>query len=230
MGTCPVCKQAGHRGRDCTVIETEGLPGREEILYHLTDEVAAKSIKATGFQPGSKGMFGGGIYFAKNVADCMGKAQHDKSKGTAILTAKVKLGRSKVFRKAATSLTLAKVKANDCTSAKGDSPAVSMPEYVVFEPWQVTSIRVKSFLKPGGQSAGGAGVGAMAAIPQQAWPAWVQALDRMAVTSYAPPTPPRWAVAPPSVPIARSTGRPDRRYKQQQQQQGSQATRSPSSS
>ena len=214
---CPVCKKTGHRGRDCTVIETEGLPGREEILYHLTDEVAAKSIKATGFQPGSKGMFGGGIYFAKSVGDCMGKAQHDKSKGTAVLTAKVKLGRSRVCRKAETSLTLAKVKANDCSSAKGESPCVSRPEYVVFEPWQVTSIRVKSFLKPSS--------GAMTQVPQQAWPAWVQALNTMAVTSYAPPTPPAWAVAP-SVPIARSTGKPDRRYKQPQ---GSPSRSSPQS-
>jgi hypothetical protein len=201
-------------------VETEGLPGRTAILYHMTDETAGKAITASQqFHPGPKGMFGAGIYFAQSEKDCVGKAQHDKSKGTAVLTAKVKLGRSLVCKASASQLTLATVKKYDCTSAKGDTPAVSRPEYVVYEPWQVTSIRVKSFHKPGG--GGGGGVPAMVAVPMTAWPSWVVALDRMATTTYSPPPVPAAHMPPPPSPGLRShggpltkKGAPDMRYKQ----------------
>ena len=188
---CGVCHECGHRGRDCKEVETEGLPGRTKVLFHETSEAGGKAIyRSQTFNPGSKGMFGAGIYFATSSADCVGKAHQSG----VVLTAKVKLGRSLVCRKAATGMTLEKVKQRGCQSVKGESPAVTRPEYAVFEPWQVTSIRVREYRRRTAQSTaagavGGGGGAAFVVVPQAAWPQWVVDLDSMADT-YQPPAPP----------------------------------------
>ena len=213
---CAVCKGHGHRGRDCTEVETEGLPGRTATLFHMTDETAADAIiKSETMRPGSKGMFGAGIYGCMRKEDCLGKAHNTG----VTLRLEVKLGRSLVCRKARPELTLAAVRKFDCSSVKGlGGTAVTRDEYAVFESWQVTRISVDSYQKAG------------APVAPSAWPAWVLAIESMAAAYVPPPPPASEPVRSPSaksatatastpasakngVPIAKSTGLPDKRYK-----------------
>ena len=220
---CPVCLGTGHRGRDCAKFATEGLPGRKVKLYHRTDEGAARSITASQkFKPGTKGMMGAGIYFAQSHADCVGKAQ---STG-AYLSATVELGRSRVLktRKEATenwqSLNPAaaadKLKRCNCGSVKA---GWTRAEYAVFEDWRVAKIKVDTFERVDGS-------GVVTTVPVAQWPDWIVELDQFC-KSYNPPaaparpqrTTPRVDTRPTDrhgTPIAKSTGKPDRRYKQPQ--------------
>ena len=220
---CSVCKGHGHRGRDCTVIETEGLPGRQMQLFHMTSEDKCRAIVASNkMLPGSRGMFGAGIYFCDKARDCLGKAH---STGVT-LRCLVQLGRSLICKAADSSLSMAKVRRVGCTSIKAPGGyAVSRTEYAVYEPWQVLRIHVDSYHEAGVPQ------------PMAAWPAWALTMADVAA-AYRPAPAPTWAqpprappaTQPPSpvravradrrprdpatgVPIAASTGLPDRRYR-----------------
>ena len=218
---CPVCLGTGHRGRDCTKVATEGLPGRKVKLYHRTDEVAARSITASQkFKPGKKGMMGAGIYFAQSHADCVGKAQ---STG-AYLSATVELGRSRVlethseaaenWQSLSPAAAADKLKRRNCGSVKA---GWTRAEYAVFEDWRVAKIKVDKFEKVDGS-------GVVTTVPMAQWPVWMIELDQFC-KSYHPPAAPQRSTTPRvdtrptdrhGTPIAKSTGKPDRRYKQPQ--------------
>jgi hypothetical protein len=180
-------------------------------LFHMTSEENGRAIVASGkMLPGSKGMFGAGIYFCDNPADCVGKAH---STGVT-LRCLVRVGRSLICERADSTLCMAKVRERGCTSVKAPGGyAVRRDEYAVFEPWQVQRIEVQSYHEGG------------ARMPQAAWPHWVLAVSQVA-QAYRPPPAPAWAepaggpgchARPDSatgVPIAKSTGLPDRRYRQ----------------
>ena len=201
--TCPVCSGKGHRGRDCRAVETQGLPGREVTLYHKTSEASGKKIAdSKQMLPGSKGMFGAGIYFCSKASDCDGKAHFTG----VLIKATVKIGRSLVCRAARPALTMATARENDCTSAFAPGgAAVTRDEYVVFEPWQVRRIEVH----------------ADASVPKSAWPVWAARIaSSQWQQAFVPMSIPAQFVPPPAahvsrgVPIAKSTGLPDRRYTQ----------------
>ena len=223
---CSVCKGFGHRGRACPVIETEGLPGRRMELFHMTSEDNCRAIiSSKRMLPGSGGMFGAGIYFCDNKQDCLYKA---RSKGVT-LRCLVQLGRSLICKSADSALSMTKVRQVGCTSIKAPGGyAVSKTEYAVYEPWQVLSIQVDSYHEHG------------VPRPLPAWPAWALSMADVAA-AYRPEPAPAWAQptrGPPAgprhspadprpalradrrprdpatgVPIAASTGLPDRRYK-----------------
>ena len=206
---CSVCKGLGHRGRACTAIKTEGLPSRQMHLFHMTSEENCRAIITSGkMLPGSKGMFGAGIYFCDNPADCVGKAH---STGVT-LRCLVRVGRSLICERADSTLCMDKVRQRGCTSVKAPGGyAVRRDEYAVFESWQVRHIEVQSYHEGG------------ACMPQAAWPNWALAMSQTA-QAYRPPPAPAWdeptggrPARPDSatgIPIAKSTGLPDRRFRQ----------------
>ena len=175
------------------------------ILFHMTSEESCRAIVASRkMLPGNGGMFGAGIYFCDNEADCQGKA---RSKGVT-LRCLVKVGRSLICESADSTLCMAKVRRLGCTSVKAPGGyAVRKDEYAVFEPWQVERIEVQSYHEDG------------AVRPRAAWPAWVIAVSEVAA-AYRPQPAPTWAEpaggfdpgAAAGVPIAKSTGLPDRRF------------------
>ena len=69
-----------------------------KTLYHVTSKESADLIfKEHKFIRGSKGMFGGGIYFAESVKSAVYKAEHGKAGGVAI-KCKVFLGKEHVVQ------------------------------------------------------------------------------------------------------------------------------------
>jgi len=119
-------------------IETEGYEGKILKLYHMTSTRAADSIVSQQYMmPGSKGMFGPAIYFAKTKKSCQRKARHTE----VLLIAKVEVGKSLICRKAAYYLNLDTISALGCHSAKGVG-CVSTVEYAIYHPIQITRIKI----------------------------------------------------------------------------------------
>jgi len=202
---CAVCSGTGHRGRDCPVVETEGLPGRRVTLYHKTSEESGRKIAASKtMRPGSQGMFGAGIYFCRRPSDCDGKAHF---KGV-LIKATVQLGRSLVCRKPAPKLSMAAVRKNDCISGfapggpggKRDARhCVSLDEYVVYESWQVRRIEIH----------------ADKSVAPAQWPQWARTIASPGwQRSFQPAPMPEFAQPPPPAhgPL-KADGTPDMRFK-----------------
>jgi hypothetical protein len=100
-------------------------------LYHCTSEQNAQSIEQSGFQPGSRGIAGGGIYFAETPADAVRKA-HNKGP---VLKCRVKLGKMlDVGHGGDSSLDLSAIKKQGCDSVRIPR---SGTEYCVCEPSRV---------------------------------------------------------------------------------------------
>ena len=119
--------------------EVEGFKARVVLLYHVTSAEAAKAIVNSGGKMfrGSKGMFGGGIYFAVDFDIANYKAHYHG----ATIEADVVLGYSLVCRQAMHSMTYSELrKTYGCNSVKGDGPCLSNPEYVVYN-WAQVSIK-----------------------------------------------------------------------------------------
>jgi hypothetical protein len=67
-------------------------PKATYIGFHTTTPKAAVSIVHSEFRPSSEGMLGEGVYFARSIADTIGKAQNS---GGACIIAEIRMG--KVF-------------------------------------------------------------------------------------------------------------------------------------
>lgn len=78
--------------------------GNYLIGFHQTTPQNAVLISQIGFIPGKRGMFGGGIYFARTVNVTHRKARKDR-KG-ALIAALVDMGRMKIVERADNSITL----------------------------------------------------------------------------------------------------------------------------
>jgi hypothetical protein len=107
-------------------VETEGHHDREEWMYHMTDDKSGQLIAdSCMMKPGSKGMFGAGIYFCLKPADC----QHKALRKGVLIKAKVRLGRSLICRSKNPTLNKVKVQQVGCLSVKAPGGfAVSIDE------------------------------------------------------------------------------------------------------
>ena len=109
---------------------TDTLKGGKK-LYHCTSEQNAESIERSGFQPGSRGIAGGGMYFAETPADAARKAH---SSGV-VLKCRVKLGKVlDVGRSGDSSLNLSALREQGCNSVRIPRAGT---EYCVYEPSRV---------------------------------------------------------------------------------------------
>ena len=88
--------QSARRAKAAQANTAEGrVSSNHQILYHATDEAAARAILSSQqMLRGGSGAAGGGIYFATSPCDAQRKA---RTSGTVLLTARVALGRSKVL-------------------------------------------------------------------------------------------------------------------------------------
>ena len=135
------------------LISQEDYKKREErlnkcesvLLYHQTSQESAKSILNQGkFRCGSRGIVGGGIYFATSAEDTNRKAH---SRGV-ILTATVKLGNVIKFKHSTVSILLCLLKDYNLKKliTKGyDSVEVILPtgiEYCIYDYSQISNIRL----------------------------------------------------------------------------------------
>jgi hypothetical protein len=104
---------------------------RGKKLYHCTSEQNAESIESSGFRPGSRGIAGGGIYFAETPADALRKAHCTG----AVLKCRVKLGQTlDVGYNGDSSLNLSDLKEKGYDSVR--IPRLGT-EYCVYEPSRV---------------------------------------------------------------------------------------------
>ena len=128
--------QESHRAALRQHHEVSGGKDRIVRLVHITDPEAARAIvDSMQMRPGSKGMFGAGIYFAESVKVAGFKALH---KG-AVIHADVLLGYSLVCRQANHGLTYEYVHDQcGCNSVEGWGKVY--PEYVVYR-WNQVSIQ-----------------------------------------------------------------------------------------
>ena len=111
-------------------------------LYHLTSISAGKAIKKSGkMLRGSKGWFGGGIYFAKSIAIC---ARKSKNGTECVIKAEVNMGTALLIdaNTCKTTYTYTKLKKMGCDSviAKGIPTG---DEFVVFDYIQVKILSIK---------------------------------------------------------------------------------------
>eukprot|EP00746_Dinoflagellata_sp_MGD_P030379 gnl/MRDRNA2_/MRDRNA2_172053_c0_seq1.p1 gnl/MRDRNA2_/MRDRNA2_172053_c0~~gnl/MRDRNA2_/MRDRNA2_172053_c0_seq1.p1 ORF type:complete len:372 (-),score=44.06 gnl/MRDRNA2_/MRDRNA2_172053_c0_seq1:99-1127(-) len=107
--------------------------------YHQTSPTYGKAIVRRGFQCGSSGALGGGIYFALSEADTKGKAHNNGY----MLVCDVSVGRTKLVDQWDPSITKSTLKAEGFDSVyitAGQNSSASRPEYVVFSPRQVKMI------------------------------------------------------------------------------------------
>jgi hypothetical protein len=111
-------------------------------LFHATSRSNGESIKKSGIMHcGSSGMFGAGIYFANSPDSAKSKAQNDRRIGDAMVLADVDLGTSLEVWGANRNLNNAIVSSKNCQSVHGHI-AGRDDEFVVFDSWRVTIIRV----------------------------------------------------------------------------------------
>ena len=130
--------------------------------YHQTSPSSAELILRHGFQPGSGGIAGGGIYFALNPEDTMKKAHHHG----AMLCARVDTGRVKIMTYFDRNLTLEQLNKEgfDCVFLPSGDGVVSKNEYVVYESHRIKlierselpgSISVDGYYHPGKRESNG---------------------------------------------------------------------------
>ena len=106
-------------------------------LYHQTDHPTARIILETQeMKPGSRGLAGGGIYFA-TTPELTGHKAHKKG---VILEVTVDLGRIHTLVKRDPTMTLQKLKSMGFDSVCIARAVSSGQEYVVYDPRQVLSI------------------------------------------------------------------------------------------
>jgi len=112
---------------------------KNKIGFHQTSFASAMKISLEGFKPGSKGMFGPGIYFAECIEHVNGKARFNG----ALIVAVVNPGTMKECITADSRLTLDKLR-NDRNGgpynsvyAKACPGGLSRSEFVVYEPERV---------------------------------------------------------------------------------------------
>jgi hypothetical protein len=107
-------------------VETEGHHDREQWMYHMTDNKSGQLIAdSCMMKPGSRGMFGAGIYFCSKPADC----QHKALRKGVLIKAKVRLGRCLICRSANPTLNKVKVQQVGCLSVK--APGGPKPKFAV---------------------------------------------------------------------------------------------------
>ena len=120
--------------------EVEGYKGRIVHLFHVTSAEAAKLIvNSLMMIPGSKGLFGAGIYFAETyeIAETRKALHHG-----ACIEADVMLGFSLVCRQKMYDMNYETLrKTYGCHSVKGDKGAVNFVEYVVYQ-WTQVNIKL----------------------------------------------------------------------------------------
>jgi hypothetical protein len=105
-------------------------------LYHATSRTAAQAIRKSGvMNPGTHGMYGGGIYFAKTEADARRKSQHDGSGDDALIIADVWLGPMLETRTSMPHLDGHLVRSYGCTSVHATGG--NGDEYVVYRSHRV---------------------------------------------------------------------------------------------
>lgn len=162
QGLCERCKQLGHA---CTMAMEDVMgdvfyvstrdrrarnrrleKGERMVLYHQTSpEIAAEILRTHALKPGTKGMAGGGIYFATTPEDTLGKAQRT---GT-ILRCTVKLGKVKTLpSEGDPSLDFARLQQDK--EGPFDSVLIprDRPERVVYMSDQVEEIEYHSGVRP----------------------------------------------------------------------------------
>ena len=111
-------------------------------LYHLTSISAGKAIKKSGkMMRGSKGWFGGGIYFAKSIAIC---ARKSKNGTDCVIKAEVNMGTALLIdaNTCKTTYTYTKLKKMGCNSVLATGIKTG-DEFVVFNYDQVKILSVK---------------------------------------------------------------------------------------
>ena len=111
-------------------------------LYHLTSISAGKAIKKSGkMLRGSKGWFGGGIYFAKSIAIC---ARKSKNGTECVIKAEVNMGTALLIdaNTCKTTYTYTKLKEMGCDSVIATGINTG-DEFVVFNYDQVKILSVK---------------------------------------------------------------------------------------
>eukprot|EP00938_MAST-03A_sp_MAST-3A-sp1_P000383 g383.t1 len=111
-------------------------------LYHLTSISAGKAIKKSGkMLRGSKGWFGGGIYFAKSIAIC---ARKSKNGTDCVIKAEVNMGTALLIdaNTCKTTYTYTKLKKMGCNSVLATGIKTG-DEFVVFNYGQVKILSVK---------------------------------------------------------------------------------------
>ena len=140
LGTkkCETCQAKGY------VIVKSQPPQKSNVSnvivgYHQTNPESAQQILQKGFQCGSCGIAGGGIYFAMNPNDTNFKA---RSKGV-ILKAHVDVGACKILNCFNPGLNGEKLKQEGFDSVflpTGDGINLNSNEYVVYDPSKVKNI------------------------------------------------------------------------------------------
>lgn len=115
-----------------------GQRGTTMIGYHQTSGAICNTILTNGFQPGSNGWCGGGIYFAQTPRATGWKAIGEDSHKGCILRATIAIGRPKRAGRRCDHLYGAKVKRQGYDSILFD-PGDGL-EIVVFDPSRITSI------------------------------------------------------------------------------------------
>jgi hypothetical protein len=114
-----------------------------KTLYHCTNRFAAGSIRYSGdFEPGRKGMFGPGIYFAESARAARTKSRHATADDCVVITAHVWLGFMLEVPCAMNDLTMKDVYDYGCHSIHGKTRSTG-DEYVIFEPRNV--LRMSGF-------------------------------------------------------------------------------------
>jgi hypothetical protein len=144
---CDGCNGKGHlKGTPQTTIITKPSKQKQNIIigYHQTknDTTIINSILQNGFRCGSGGLAGGGIYFALQPEDTVGKAHQ----GGYIFKCNVNVGRVKMMQKICPNTNLQSLNREGYDSVfipGGKHSPVNRDEYVVFEPSRVTIISHK---------------------------------------------------------------------------------------
>ena len=118
------------------------------ILFHATsEEIARKIMEEHSFKPGSKGMFGAGMYFADNRKAAMHKTAHGKD---AIVVAVVAMDIALVVEGPKYDLNESQINELGCNSVLGRSSPAAEWEYVVYDPKRVYPIAMEVIRSPNG--------------------------------------------------------------------------------
>jgi hypothetical protein len=115
----------------------------EKEVFHATNFAAGLGILATGgLQPGSRGLYGAGIYFAESSQFAMDKARYDGAARGAIVVFKVlaDFGRALEIEGACSDMTGERVKERGCQSVKGRSWVGAQWEFVLYDPKRIKKI------------------------------------------------------------------------------------------
>jgi hypothetical protein len=111
-------------------------PQEVRTLYHATSRHAAQEIQSSGeMKPGTRGMYGAGMYFASTKEDARRKARFDGSGEDMLITADVWVGCMLEVRSPMGHLTGELVRSYGCHSVHGIGG--NGDEFVVFRPHRI---------------------------------------------------------------------------------------------